>query len=190
MNRTESSESVKSIQSLHSPITTSRSSLFDDSASAGSISFEEDVQPRQRSNTLSEINPIKNDSDSNQDKCNLRSESLSVYQNNKNTHQKLQQTKSGPLIGIFNKVGGQKSTTTNQDEGSSWRHTIFGRIASSPSKDKKDNQTTQVEMNTIVKKKTKSDYKNLWISAIKQTILLNKMEKENKLLQGELINLI
>lgn len=103
----------------------------------------------------------------------------------------MQPTKSGPLIGIFNKVGGQKSTTTtNQDEGSSWRHTIFGRIASSPSKDKKDNQTAQVEMNTIVKKKTKSDYQNLWISAIKQIILLNKMEKENKLLQGKLINLI
>lgn len=62
----------------------------------------------------------------------------------------------------------------------SWRQAIFNRITNEKKK------AAAIELVDLPKKKTKQEIRELWRSAIKQVIMLNKMERENKKLQGKL----
>lgn len=170
---------------IHSPNSSQKSAPLDDPF--------EDPQPRPRSNTLSEIKDFEKDDE----KAVVRSESLAVHN----------QPSKKPLLNIFMKVGSQTKLnhlvtddsqqnsckngingSANQSSGS-WRQAIFNRIHSnkeakkfSPEIDDKSNKS--LELYDIPKKKTKQELTDLWKSAIKQQIILNKMEKQNQILQG------
>lgn len=189
LSRTESSESM-----VHSPSSSQKSAPIDD--------LFEDAQPRPRSNTLSEIKDLVKDPD---DKTFMaRSESLAVHN----------QPSKKPLLNIFMKVGSQtklnhlivddsqQNSCKSGNNGSvsqpsgSWRQAIFNRIHISSNKEGKkvlpeidDKSSKSFELNDIPKKKTKQELREMWKSAIKQQIILNKMEKQNKRLQGLTYNL-
>jgi hypothetical protein len=172
---------------VHSPGSSQKSAPFDD--------LFEEPQQRPRSNTLSEIKDFENDDE----KAVVRSESLAVHN----------QPSKKPLLNIFMKVGSQtklnhivtddsqQNSCKNGNNGSatqssgSWRQAIFNRIHISSNKEAKkvspeidDKSNKSLELSDIPKKKTKQELRDLWKSAIKQQIILSKMDKQNKRLQG------
>ncbi|CAG2179086.1 unnamed protein product [Oppiella nova] len=91
---------------------------------------------------------------------------------------------------------GSKGSPKGQgSQGQSWRQTIFNRIhmtgnggAGSPQPSHKTRQSsdTSYEMNAIIcrKKRSREEIRELWRSAIRQQIILNKMDKQNQRLKG------
>lgn len=71
----------------------------------------------------------------------------------------------------------------------SWRQEMLQRVVT-PSKNGNEADTLMSPLRTrnrqrvISKKRTKDDYRELWKTAIRQTILLSRMEKENERLQA------
>lgn len=72
----------------------------------------------------------------------------------------------------------------------SWRHEMLQRVVT-PSKNGNEADTLMSPLRTrnrqrmdFTRKRTKDDYRELWKTAIRQTILLIRMEKENERLQA------
>ncbi|XP_066262077.1 TBC1 domain family member 4 isoform X1 [Euwallacea similis] len=84
----------------------------------------------------------------------------------------------GLMMDIFLKVGHNSKTTSDPDklDSGSWRQAIFKRIITHPNEEK---------MEEVKKKKSKEEMRILWKSAIKQTILLVRMEKQNERLKAQ-----
>ena len=188
LSRNESSESLISSPS------------YSQKSAPHSEEISDDCQPRPRSNTLSEIKDLAKDGD---DKCLNRSDSLA-------THHSRSANKK-PLLNIFMKVGSQTKLNFSSNEdlpqtettkkrppsppSGSWRQAIFNRIhmasnSSSPDDKKTSDRNSNssnaksYELNELPKKKTREELRQLWKSAIKQQMILNKMERQNKRLQG------
>ena len=92
-----------------------------------------------------------------------------------------------------------KSQPQHSPPSGSWRQAIFNRIhitsnngsnsqKKSEINEKSENATKGdqklIEMNEMPKKKSTKELRELWRSAIKQQMILNKMDKQNKRLQG------
>lgn len=189
LSRNESSESLISSPSY--------------SQKSAPVSEElDDCQQRPRSNTLSEIKDLAKDSD---DKSLNRNDSLAAHQS--------RSAGKKPLLNIFMKVGSQTKLNFSSTEdlaqktensgkqppsppSGSWRQAIFNRIhlshnTGSPEGKKASDQRSgngkdkTFEMNELPKKKTKEELRDLWRSAIKQQMILIKMDKQNQRLQGK-----
>lgn len=87
-----------------------------------------------------------------------------------------------PMMDIFLKVGNSPKSSTSEDhslnklDAGSWRQAIFKRVIA-PKIDEIPEEPRR--------KKTKEDLRELWKKAIKQAILLVRMEKENARLKAE-----
>lgn len=89
-------------------------------------------------------------------------------------------------ISRFMKVGNSPKESSKTG---SWRHEMLQRVVT-PSKNgnEADNLMSPLRMRNRplvnMKRRTKDDYRELWKTAIRQTILLIRMEKENERLQA------
>ncbi|XP_060532714.1 TBC1 domain family member 1 isoform X2 [Cylas formicarius] len=86
-----------------------------------------------------------------------------------------------PMMDIFLKVGNSPKTSHFEDarnkmDAGTWRQAIFKRVVT-PKKDEKQEEPR--------KKRTKEELRALWKSAIRQAVLLVRMEKENARLKAE-----
>lgn len=97
----------------------------------------------------------------------------------------LKEDPKSPMMDIFMKVG---NSPKEANKTGSWRQEMLQRVVT-PSKNGNDAdvlmsplrmRNRQVE---TMQKRTKDDYRELWKTAIRQTILLIRMEKENERLQ-------
>ncbi|XP_054162990.1 TBC1 domain family member 1-like isoform X2 [Oppia nitens] len=195
LSRNESSESL-----ISSPSYSQRSAPVDE-LSSNTEDSPLHYQIRPRSNTLSEITELAKDSD---EKIMIRSESLALHQKLPVSH-----TRPKPLLNIFMKVGSQSklneesvqkttklddktdSSTKDDSQSSSWRQSIFNRIHSTSNSSKHNNSNLLLntnktyEMNVMSghKHRSKQEIRDLWRSAIRQQMLLNKMNKQNQKIQ-------
>ncbi|XP_030755197.1 TBC1 domain family member 1 isoform X2 [Sitophilus oryzae] len=150
---------------------------------------------KESSSIASAAAPISESSASDKDSESFRSRSSTIesqsegkdqYLHVKNTKQSSvspdrslagsDKTLKSPMLDIFLKVGNSPKITNPEDDsgsktdGGSWRQAIFKRVITVK------NEQTEVQP---TKKKTKEELRELWKKAIKQAILLVRMEKEN-----------
>ncbi|XP_038119584.1 TBC1 domain family member 1 isoform X2 [Culex quinquefasciatus] len=90
-----------------------------------------------------------------------------------------------PMMDIFIKVG--NSPRENSSHAGSWRQAMLHRVVT-PSKNLKVTGTEYMSPlrnpHVSTRKRTRADLRELWRVAIKQTIILNRMDKENARLQA------
>ncbi|CAH1131920.1 unnamed protein product [Ceutorhynchus assimilis] len=84
-----------------------------------------------------------------------------------------------PMMDIFMKVGNSPKSTASEDDSqkldaSSWRQAIFKTVVTAKKDEVPDGPR---------RKKTTEEYRDLWKKAIKQAVLLVRMEKENERLK-------
>ncbi|XP_050302062.1 TBC1 domain family member 1 isoform X2 [Anthonomus grandis grandis] len=154
------------------------------------------------SSPSSSIQPQINESNSDKDSEGFRSRSstLESQSEGKDQHLSVRQSKQAsispdrsttgsdkgqglksPMIDIFMKVGNNPKSSTSEDDlhkldASSWRQAIFKRVVT-PKKEE--------DIQEPRKKKTKEELRTLWKKAIRQAILLVRMEKENERLKAQ-----
>ncbi|XP_062553983.1 TBC1 domain family member 1 isoform X2 [Armigeres subalbatus] len=139
-----------------------------DSSSSGDLRSASDLEPQMRSRA-STIGSSPSMSRKNSD--------FSVAQN-------APQLKS-PMMDIFIKVG--NSPRENSNHTGSWRQAMLHRVVT-PSKDMRvagDEYMSPLRAPQVCnRKRTRGELRELWQVAIKQTIILNRMDKENARLQA------
>ncbi|XP_059618549.1 TBC1 domain family member 4 isoform X2 [Phlebotomus argentipes] len=94
-----------------------------------------------------------------------------------------------PMIDIFMKVGNSPKES-GENRSASWRQAMLTRVVT-PSKNFSDAENTQlmsplrsVKMTKLRERRSKEELRELWRTAIRQTILLARMEKENATLRN------
>lgn len=98
----------------------------------------------------------------------------------------LKEDPKSPMMDIFMKVG---NSPKEANKTGSWRHEMLQRVVT-PAKNGNDADIlmSPLRMRNLqrndLKKRTKDDFRELWKTAIHQTILLIRMEKENERLQA------
>uniref|UniRef100_A0A1B0EYA1 Rab-GAP TBC domain-containing protein n=2 Tax=Lutzomyia longipalpis TaxID=7200 RepID=A0A1B0EYA1_LUTLO len=93
-----------------------------------------------------------------------------------------------PMIDIFMKVGNSPKES-GENHSSSWRQAMLNNVVT-PSKNYKNDENAQLisplrsmKKSKVREKRTKAELRELWQTAIRQTILLSRMEKENTTLR-------
>ncbi|XP_055847242.1 TBC1 domain family member 4 isoform X2 [Episyrphus balteatus] len=91
-----------------------------------------------------------------------------------------------PMMDIFRKVGNNpKESSTHQG---SWRQAILNSVVTPSKANEGDPQAEFLSPMRVIQqksgKRTKEELRELWRTAIRQTILLNRMENENAMLQA------
>ncbi|XP_055716337.1 TBC1 domain family member 4 isoform X3 [Phlebotomus papatasi] len=93
-----------------------------------------------------------------------------------------------PMIDIFMKVGNSPKES-GENSAASWRQEMLSRVVT-PSKKFADDENAQlisplrkINKKKIREKRTREELRELWKTAIRQTILLSRMEKENATLR-------
>ncbi|XP_055908913.1 TBC1 domain family member 1 isoform X2 [Eupeodes corollae] len=91
-----------------------------------------------------------------------------------------------PMMDIFRKVGNNPKESSNHQ--GSWRQAILNSVVTPSKANEGDPQAEFLSPMRVIQqksgKRTKEELRELWRTAIRQTILLNRMENENAMLQA------